>query len=157
MIPVMLRSVLVRAWSCLTLCNSMGCSPPGSSKHGIFQARILEWVVISDSRGSSQPRDWTHIPYVFCIADGSLPTEYIKVQFSSVQSLSCVQLCDSLDCSTPGFPVHHQLPELARTHVHWVRDAITLQFKSKRSSTLSFLYSPALTSIHDYWKKHNFD
>ena len=92
MIPVMLRSVLVRAWSCLTLCNSMGCSPPGSSKHGIFQARILEWVVISYSRGSSQPRDWTHIPYVFCIADGSLPTEYIKVQFSSVQSLSCVQL-----------------------------------------------------------------
>ena len=39
----------------LTLCNSMDCSPPGSSVHGIFQARILEWVAIPSSRGSSQP------------------------------------------------------------------------------------------------------
>ena len=47
--------------SCLTLCDPMDCSPPGSSVHGIFQARILEWVSISFSRGSSQARDWTHI------------------------------------------------------------------------------------------------
>ena len=45
---------------CLTLCDPMACSPPGSSVHGISQARILEWVVISSSRGSSQPRDLTH-------------------------------------------------------------------------------------------------
>ena len=44
------------AQSCLTLCNPMNCSPPGSSVHGILQARILEWVAISFSRGSSQPR-----------------------------------------------------------------------------------------------------
>ena len=37
---------------CLALCNPMGCSPPGSSIHGILQARILDWVVISSSRGS---------------------------------------------------------------------------------------------------------
>ena len=43
---------------------------------------------------------------------------------SSVQSLSCVQLCNPTDCSTPGFPVHHQLLELTQTHVHWVGDAI---------------------------------
>ena len=42
-----------------TLCNSMDCSPPGSSVHGILQARILEWVSISFSRVSSQPRDHT--------------------------------------------------------------------------------------------------
>ena len=36
----------------------------------------------------------------------------------------CPTLCDPMDCSTPGFPVHHQLPELAQTHVHWVSDAI---------------------------------
>ena len=42
---------------CLTLCDPMDCSLPGSSIHGIFQARILEWVAISFSRGSSQPRD----------------------------------------------------------------------------------------------------
>ena len=46
--------------------------------------------------------------------------------FSSVQSLSRVQLtlCDPMDCSSPGFPVHHQLLELTQTHVHWVGDAI---------------------------------
>ena len=43
---------------CLTLCNPLGYSPPGSSVHGISQARILEWGVISSSRGSSWPRDW---------------------------------------------------------------------------------------------------
>ena len=41
---------------CPTLCDPMDCSPPGSSIHGIFQARVLEWVAISFSRGSSQPR-----------------------------------------------------------------------------------------------------
>ena len=45
---------------CPILCDPIDCSPPGSSVHGIFQARILEWVAISYSRGSSQPRDWTH-------------------------------------------------------------------------------------------------
>ena len=44
---------------CLTLCDPMDCSPPGSPVHGIFQARILEWVSVSFSRGSS--RDQTHI------------------------------------------------------------------------------------------------
>ena len=48
-----------------TLCDPMDCSPPGSSVHGILQARILEWVAISSSRGSSQPRDGT---WVSCTA-----------------------------------------------------------------------------------------
>ena len=43
---------------------------------------------------------------------------------SSVQLLSCVRLCNPMDCSTPGLPVHHQLPEFTQTHVHWVGDAI---------------------------------
>ena len=129
-----------------------------------------------------------------------------------------------MDCSRPGLPVHHQLPEFARTHVHWVGDAIqpshpllspsppifnlcqhqglfkwvcslhhvakvlelqlqhqsfqwisfrldwfdllavqgtlknllpTPQFKSINSSALSFIYSPILISIHDYWKNHS--
>ena len=47
--------------SCLTLCNPIDCSPPGSSFHGIFQAGMLEWVAISYSRGSSGSRDWTHV------------------------------------------------------------------------------------------------
>ena len=44
--------------------------------------------------------------------------------FSSVQSLSRVQLCNPTDCNTPGLPVHHQLPEFTQTHVHWVGNAI---------------------------------
>ena len=60
-------------WACcclitkpyLTLSNPMDCNPPGSSVHGISQARILECVAISFSRGSSQPRDWTRVS---CIA-----------------------------------------------------------------------------------------
>ena len=50
--------------SCLTLCDPMDCGPPGSSIHRIFQARVLEWVAISFSRGSSQPRDWTQVPCI---------------------------------------------------------------------------------------------
>ena len=53
------------AQSCPTLCNPMDCSPPGSSRHGILQARILEWVAIPFSRGSSSPRDWIQVS---CIA-----------------------------------------------------------------------------------------
>ena len=53
--------------SCWTLCNLMDCGLPGSSVHGIPQARILEWVVDSSSKGSSQPRDQSHIFYVSCI------------------------------------------------------------------------------------------
>ena len=50
--------------SCPTLCDPMDCSLPGSSIHGIFQTRVLEWVAISFSRGSSQPRDWTQVSYI---------------------------------------------------------------------------------------------
>ena len=46
---------------CLTLCDPMDCSPPGSSVRGILQARILEWVAMSFSRESSQPRDQTRV------------------------------------------------------------------------------------------------
>ena len=49
--------------SCPNLSNPMDCSPPVSSVHGILQARILEWIAISFSRGSSQPRDQTHVSY----------------------------------------------------------------------------------------------
>ena len=49
---------------------------------------------------------------------------FLFAKFSSVQSLSRVRLCDPMNCSTPGLPVHHKLPEFTQTHVHWVGDAI---------------------------------
>ena len=51
---------------CPTLSNPMDCSPPASSVHGILQAKILEWVAMASSRGSSQSRDWTRISYISC-------------------------------------------------------------------------------------------
>ena len=58
--------------SCLTLCDPTDYSLSGCSIHGVFQARIVEWVAISFSRGSSQPRNWTPIS---CFADRFLTTE----------------------------------------------------------------------------------
>ena len=58
---------------CPTLCSPMDHSPPGSSVHGVLQARILEWIVISYSRGSSWSRNWTRLSYVSCRQAGSLP------------------------------------------------------------------------------------
>ena len=52
------------AQMCLTLCDPMDCSPPGSSVHGITQVRILEWIAISFSRGSSQSRNWTCVSFI---------------------------------------------------------------------------------------------
>ena len=58
----------VPAQSCQTLSNPIDCSSPGSSVHGVSQVRLLEWVAISSSRGSSWPRDWTCISHISCIA-----------------------------------------------------------------------------------------
>ena len=57
---------------------------------------------------------------------------------SEVKSLSHVWLCNPRDCSTPGFPVHRQLPELAQTPVHWVCDAIQLSHPLSTPSPLAF-------------------
>ena len=98
----------------------------------------------SFSRGSSQPSNQTSISCIFCVGRWILyhsaiwtiqrknsciffkPFIYLKegsVQFSSVAQL-CPALCDPMNCSTPGLPIHHQLPEFTQTHVHQVGDAI---------------------------------
>ena len=176
-------------------------------------------------------QDWmtilpTKLTYLLIICF-SYSLRKVSSQFSSVAQ-SCPTLWDPMNCSTPGLPTHHQLPEFTQIHVHWVGDAIqpshpllsssppapnpsqhqglsqwvnslhevakywsfsfnispsneqpgvifrmdwldllavqgtlesspTPQFKSINSSVLSFLYSPTLTSIQDYWKNHNLD
>ena len=73
LITNLLKELLVLVTqSCLTLCDPMDCSPPGSFVHGILQARMLKWVAISFSRGSSWPRGWTQVS---CIA-GRLFTDW---------------------------------------------------------------------------------
>ena len=64
-------------------------------------------------------------PHLYIILTGHFHLyipQALSVQFSSVAQ-SCPTLCDPMDCSTPGFPVHHQLPEFTQTHVDWVGDA----------------------------------
>ena len=61
---------------CLTLCNPMDCSLPGSSVHGILQAGILQWVAIPSSRGFSWSRDQTRISYVSCICRWVLSVQF---------------------------------------------------------------------------------
>ena len=73
--------VRVRAQSCPILCDPMGCSPPGSSVHGIFQARIQQWVAISSSRGSPRPRDRTHVSCIFCIR--RIPPSHLSLGMGS--------------------------------------------------------------------------
>ena len=82
-------------------------------------------------------------PHVLCLlslAGGFFITAPPGVQFSSVAE-SCPTFCNPMDCSRSGFPVHHQLPELAQTHVHWVSDAIQpshpLSFSSPPTFNLS--------------------
>ena len=67
-------------------CNPMDCSPPGSSVHGILQARTLEWVAISFSRGSSQPRDRTWTP---ALQAESLLTELPGNWLRNLYKLNC--------------------------------------------------------------------
>ena len=62
------ESVCVHALSRVWLCDPVDYSPPGSSVHGILQARVLEWVAISSSRGSSPPKDQISFSGFFCIA-----------------------------------------------------------------------------------------
>ena len=61
-------SVCLHVLNCVQLfCNPMDCNLLGSAVHGISQASILEWVAVSSSRGSSPPRDQTHLSCIFCI------------------------------------------------------------------------------------------
>ena len=105
--------VCVHSQSCPALCDSMDCSLPGCSVYGIFQTKILKWVAISYSRGSSQPRDWTHISYVSwmlydqCHLGSKLNELYKWTMWKwKCQLLSCVWLCNSMDYSSPGSSVH---------------------------------------------------
>ena len=120
--------VKVKVWvtrSYLTLCKPMDYySSPGSSVHGILQARTLEWVAIFFSRGSSQPRDWTSVSCVLWILHlqmGSLllapPGTRIKSEYTHTHThththLCCLLLshvwlfCDPMDYSSPGSSVH---------------------------------------------------
>ena len=115
------------------------CSPPGSSVYGILQARILEWVAFPSPgdlpdpgiepgspalQADSLPSELQGSPFYFLVVLKFLKFRQIgKLQIRSVAQ-SCPTLCDPMNRSTPGLPVHHQLPEFTETQVHRVSDAI---------------------------------
>ena len=84
----------------------MDCSLPNSSLHGIFQARIPEWLAISFSRGSSRLRDWTHVSCLagrfFTTESPGKPQRWLVAIFAKL----CSTLYDPMDCSLPGSSIH---------------------------------------------------
>ena len=122
---------------CPTLCDSLGCSMPDFPVH--HQLSELTQTHVHRAGDAIQPSPSSVVPFCSCPqslpASGSFPMSqfssggqekqwiHVSVQFSSVTQ-SCLTLCDPMDCSTPGLPVHHQLPEFTQTHVHRVGGAI---------------------------------
>jgi len=114
----------LHAQSCPTLCDPMNCSLPGSSVHGIFQARILEWVAISSSRGSSLQELNSHFLRLLHWQVKSLPLCPLGSPFNKIAAATAAKslqsyptLCDPIDSSPPGSPVPGILQ--ART-LEWV-------------------------------------
>ena len=77
---------VLSCFSHVWLCDPVDCSPPGSSVHGILQARILEWVATPSSRGS-RPRDWTHVSYIYLHWQKQVPYHcgHLGSPFSTMQ------------------------------------------------------------------------
>ena len=110
------------AQSCLTPSNPMDCSPPGSSIHGIFQARVQEWVAIafSEARGTGGPLFWRHwmawcLTWLSIFNDIFFPSLDLTLQctFEPVRVLaaqSCPALCDPVDGNLPGSSVRGDSP-----------------------------------------------
>ena len=127
--------------SCPTLCNPIECNPPGSSVHGIFQARILEWVAVSSSR-------------VIFPTQGSNPglphcrqiLNHLSHFAKSLQS--CPTLCDPIDGSPPGSPIPGILQ--AKT-LEWVAISFSRAWKWKmkvKSLSRVWLLATPWTAAH---------
>ena len=118
------------------ICSNMDATGEHHTKWSKSEKRQITWYHLHVKSGiqlkwaylQSRNRP-TNIEERFVVAKGRQEEErrtgnFKLVQFSSVQSLSCVWLCDPVNRSTPGLPVHHQLPEFTQTHIHRVGDAI---------------------------------
>ena len=88
--------VLSRLQLCLTFCDPMNYSPPVSSAHGILQTRILKWVAILFSRGSSRPRDQIHISYSSYIASKFFTAEQAPHKFLAICNSFLAKGCMNL-------------------------------------------------------------
>ena len=112
----------------------------GSSWEAAVQHRELGLVLCDDLEGWDDGvggrlrREGICVCVCVCVC---VYTYMCSVQFSSVAQ-PCPTLCDPMDCSMPGLPVHHQLPEFTQTHVHWVGDVIQLSYPLSSPSPPTF-------------------
>ena len=142
--------VVIQLLSCIQLfCDPMDCSLPGSPVHGIFLARILEWVTISFFQGSSRARNWTPISCIDRWIFYDQTTIRISMYCCCSVTQSCPTLCDPIDCSTPGLPVHHQLLEFTHSCPlsWWCHPIISSSVARFSSSFQSFPASGSLPKL----------
>ena len=110
------------AQSCLTLCDPMDCSLPGSSGHEILQIRLLEWDAISYSRGSSRPKDRMHISWVSYLGRWTLPLHHIVlivwimlgIFISQISQFLSEELWNSNNRGSHSCPCHREVRWHAR-------------------------------------------
>ena len=128
------------AQSCLILCNPIDCSLSGSSVHGIFQAKVLEWVAISFSRGSSWPRDRTQVSHIvdrcFTIwATREVPTHNSGVSLKTWK----------IPCRHFHFPGAHLevLKKITNSFPRWFHDFVLLPTSMRVSAASHF---------HQWWE-----
>ena len=115
---------LPRVLSCPTLCDPTDCSLPGSPVRGIFHQEHLSGLPFPPPGDLPNPGREPTSPMSLVIVGRFSPLTW-ETLVSSVQfSQSCPTLCNPMNHSTPGLPVHHQLLEFIQTHVHRVGDAI---------------------------------
>ena len=96
---------------CLTFCDPMNCHTPGSSVHGILQARIQAWVATPFSRASSQPRDWTQVS---CVA-GRFFTNWATTKYNMTQRDKVIYSIQALSFQYVGDSGHWALDEVLVT------------------------------------------
>ena len=104
--------------SCAMLCDLIDCSPPGCSVHGILQARILEWVAMPSSRGSSHPRNWTRVS---CNVGGFYQLSYREALLVHSRHLTDIsQVNDQARCSYEDITFAFLcFPSFLRKHKNW--------------------------------------
>ena len=108
------------AQSCPTLCDPVDCSPPGSSVHGISQARILEWVVITFFRGSSSSRDQTRVSLIgrwilYCLSHQGIPLKghkFVEIEWGRALFISKVQYKKSGKVTMSRIPTSVMEPQM---------------------------------------------
>jgi len=139
------------AQSCLTLCNPLDCSPPGSSVHGIFQARILERVVIFLLWGIFLTRNWTHMSCVSCIADVFFTHWAVS---EPIYMCVCVYIYISLDFSDMNSSAFDSSHKLLRLCSHFIYTLFSLNFRWNYFHCSVFKYIDSFLTSSFFYLSH---